>query len=67
MSRESWRRSLSVGGAVADIRKVALLQADTAVMFESVTHALKLIGDSFLARFFEAVSPASTWPIGPPT
>jgi hypothetical protein len=44
------------GAGDADLQRVAFLQADTAILFESVNNALKLLGDAFLARFYEAAA-----------
>lgn len=56
LSRRRQMRFHPFGTSDADVRQVALLQADTAILFESVTNALKLLGDAFLARFYEAVA-----------
>lgn len=56
LSRGGRRRTLLLGRDLADMRRVARLQADAAILFESVTNSLKLVGDAFLARFFQAVS-----------
>ncbi|MCC6781853.1 MAG: hypothetical protein IT457_03335 [Planctomycetes bacterium] len=45
-----------LGAGDADLQRVAFLQADTAILFESVNNALKLLGDAFLARFYEAAA-----------
>jgi hypothetical protein len=50
------RRLGLFGGVSGDLRKIALLQADGAMMFESVTNALKLLGDPYMARVYRAVS-----------
>ncbi len=56
LSRQRERRRRPFGSGDADVQQVALLQADTAILFESVTNSLKLLGDAFLARFYEATS-----------
>jgi len=38
------------------MRRVAQLQVDSAVLFEGVNNALKLLGDQFLARVYRAAS-----------
>jgi hypothetical protein len=40
----------------ANLRRVALLQADAAITFEGLTHSVKLLGDQFMARFYRAVA-----------
>ena len=56
LSRRSWglpRFFPSYGG---DLRALAELQVDNAVLFEGVNNTLKLIGDQYLARFYRVVS-----------
>lgn len=40
----------------ADLRKVARLQVDSAILFEAVENALKLLGDQYLARVYSLAS-----------
>ena len=40
----------------ADLRKVARLQVDSAILFEAVENALKLLGDQYLARVYSLSS-----------
>lgn len=40
----------------SDLRRVAQLQVDAAMMFEGVNNALKLLGDQYLARVYSLVS-----------
>lgn len=40
----------------AEIDKVAQLQVDSAIMFEGVNNALKLLGDQYLARVYQLAS-----------
>ncbi len=40
-------------GRPADIDRVAQLQVDSAIMFEGVNNALKLVGDQYLARVYQ--------------
>lgn len=39
-----------------DLRKVARLQVDTAILYEAVENALKLLGDQYLARLYTSAS-----------
>ncbi|OLD01779.1 MAG: hypothetical protein AUI89_03855 [Gemmatimonadetes bacterium 13_1_40CM_3_65_8] len=39
-----------------DLRSLARLQLDAAILFEQVTNALKLVGDQFLARVYSLAS-----------
>jgi len=55
LSRRARRLGL-IRGVSADLRKIALLQADGAMMFEAVTNALKLLGDPYMARVYRAAS-----------
>ncbi|MCO6429901.1 MAG: hypothetical protein J5J00_03495 [Deltaproteobacteria bacterium] len=49
--------ALSAGTRVrASLRKVAQLQADSAMLFEAVNNALKLTGDQYLARVYSLVT-----------
>jgi len=50
------RRLRPFGGAAADLRTIARLQADGAMMFEAASNALKLLGDQYMARLYRAVS-----------
>ncbi|TVQ30115.1 MAG: hypothetical protein EA376_13985 [Phycisphaeraceae bacterium] len=36
----------------SDMRRIALLQTDSAILFEGVNNALKLVGDQYLARVY---------------
>jgi hypothetical protein len=51
LSRRRWggRLGLSAG---RELRRVATLQMDSALLFEGVNNALKLIGDQYLARLY---------------
>ena len=44
------------GGLGSDVRRLARLQLDAAILFEQVTNALKLVGDQFLARVYALAS-----------
>ena len=39
-----------------DVRSIARLQVDSAILFERVTNTLKLLGDQYLARVHRLVS-----------
>ena len=39
-----------------DLRRIAQLQLDGAILFEQVTNALKLVGEQYLARVYTLVS-----------
>ncbi|MBS0189169.1 MAG: hypothetical protein JSS51_13965 [Planctomycetes bacterium] len=43
-------------GGSRKLRRVALLQADAAILFEGVNNAIKLVGDHFLARFYRQLT-----------
>lgn len=44
------------GGTHAELRRVAQLQVDGAVLFERINNALKLLGDQYLARVYRSAS-----------
>jgi hypothetical protein len=54
------RRSLSVlrifGYYSADLRRLAELQVDNAIIFEGVNNTLKLLGDQYLARVYALIN-----------
>lgn len=52
-AKQSWRRLTS---RAADLRKVAELQMDAAMLFEGVNNALKLLSDQYLARLYRLAS-----------
>jgi hypothetical protein len=52
--RGGLRRMLGYSGA--DLRRVAELQVDNAVLFEGVNNTLKLLGDQYLARVYRLVN-----------
>lgn len=59
VNRAEARSTLSaVRGPVrgADLRKIAELQVDGALLFEGVNNALKLLGDQYLARIYQAAA-----------
>lgn len=56
LTRQTWRRRLLLNTLAADMRRVAELQVDNALLFEGVNNALKLLGDQYLARVYRAAS-----------
>ncbi|GJM18152.1 MAG: hypothetical protein DHS20C14_03650 [Phycisphaeraceae bacterium] len=57
------RRSIWPGSASsAELRRFAELQADSALLFEGVNNAIKLIGDQHLARVYDIASGALNLP-----
>jgi hypothetical protein len=44
------------GSYHTDLRRVAQLQVDNAILFEGVNNALKLLGDQYLARVYRLVA-----------
>jgi hypothetical protein len=56
LSRRSWRRLRLPGTSRKDLHRVAQLQVDAAILFETVNNALKLLGDQYLARVYRQVS-----------
>ncbi len=55
MSR-NWHQMRLPGQARAELRRVAKMQVDGAILFERVGNALKLLGDQYLARVYRATS-----------
>ncbi len=53
-SRQRFARALARRGP--DLRRMTELQLDSAILFEQVTNALKLIGDQYLSRVYSLVS-----------
>jgi len=51
----AWRR-WRLAPVGPDLRSLARLQLDAAILFEQVTNALKLVGDQFLARVYSLAS-----------
>lgn len=50
-------RALNDGKALGtDLRSVAQMQVDSAMMYEGVNNALKLLGDQYLARVYSLIS-----------
>ena len=56
IARRSWDRFRWPGSYQADLRRIAQLQVDSAILFERVTNTLKLIGDQYLARVYRLAS-----------
>lgn len=56
LSKRSWERLILPGPVRADIRRIARLQVDSAILFERVTNTLKLFGDQYLARVHRLAS-----------
>lgn len=56
LTRQTWRRRFLLNSLEADMRRVAELQVDSALLFEGVNNALKLLGDQYLARVYRAAS-----------
>jgi hypothetical protein len=52
LSRRGWQRSFRLAPGRA-LRTIAELQMDSALLFEGVNNALKLIGDQYLARVYK--------------
>ncbi len=49
-------RQTFLGLRGGELRRLGMLHADSAVLFEGVTHSMKLVGDQYLARVYRAVS-----------
>jgi len=56
LSRQRGARFALVDRGAPNVRRLAELQLDSAILFEQVTNALKLIGDQYLARVYGLVS-----------
>lgn len=52
----NWHQLRLPGTARAELRRVAKMQVDGAILFERVGNALKLLGDQYLARVYRATS-----------
>src|SRR5215471_12458558 len=44
------------GSTSADLQRIAQMQVDSAMLFEGVNNALKLLGDQYLARVYRLAS-----------
>jgi hypothetical protein len=52
-SRRRWRQRLPLLDPLSgDLRRLAALQTDSALLYEAVNNALKLLGDPYLARLY---------------
>jgi hypothetical protein len=56
LSKHTWHGFNLGGSRRADLRRVAQLQVDNAILFEGVNNALKLLGDQYLARVYRLAS-----------
>ena len=56
LTRKAGDHSLWPGFFKADLRRIAQMQVDGAILFERVTNALKLLGDQYLARVYRLTS-----------
>lgn len=55
-SRQQWGRQMFFGSSTSELRRIAELQADSAILFEGVNNAIKLLGDQYLARVYSSAS-----------
>ncbi len=56
LSRNSKKRRFAFPAAAGDdMREIGQLQVESAVLFEGINNALKLLGDQYLARLYEQV------------
>jgi hypothetical protein len=55
-SKRRWGRPFLPETPRTDIRHIARLQVDSAILFEQVTNTLKLFGDQYLARVHRLIS-----------
>jgi hypothetical protein len=56
LSKRSWSLPKFLGYYSTDLRRVAELQVDNALLFEGVNNTLKLVGDQYLARVYRLVN-----------
>jgi hypothetical protein len=56
LSRQAWRRRFLLPSSGADLRRIGSMQVDSAILFEGVNNALKLLGDQYLARVYRLIS-----------
>lgn len=56
LSRLGWRSFTSMGRYRSELRRITQLQVDSAILFEGVNNALKLLGDQYLARVYRLAS-----------
>lgn len=55
-SRGLWRQHLLWGETRLKMRRIANMQIDSVLLFESVNNAIKMIGDQFLARAYRSAA-----------
>jgi hypothetical protein len=55
LSKRPWNR-FPFGSDPAQLQRVAQWQVDSAILFEGVNNALKLVGDQYLARLYRAAT-----------
>ena len=56
LSRSTEKRFALPAAGGGDIREIGRLQVESAVLFEGINNALKLLGDQYLARLYEQVA-----------
>lgn len=56
LSKRRWDRLALPGSIRTDLRRIARLQVESAILFERVTNTLKLFGDQYLARVHRLAS-----------
>ena len=56
LTRQTWRRRVFMMSGAHDLRRLGRAQLDSAVLFEEINNALKLLGDQYLARVYRLAS-----------
>lgn len=56
LNNPTWKRRWMWVSQSDDLRRVAELQVDSALLFEGVNNALKLVGDQYLARVYQSAA-----------
>lgn len=56
LTRSAQRRFAFPAASNDDMREIGQLQVESAVLFEGINNALKLLGDQYLARLYEQVA-----------
>lgn len=56
LASRTWRDQVGMGRARHELRRIARLEMDVALVFEQVNNALKLFGDEYLARVYRLAS-----------
>ncbi len=67
LTRRRGNSRLRLSGFGADRHRVARMQVDSAILFEGVNNALKLLGDQYLSRVYRLVSQRfhlAEWDVG---